>query len=196
MDASVETDTLAAIILDDTADIWDRYGAMFALRNRAQETFGLAKTRENERVVELCSSTLAKRCVRSPLPRCSNTKSVTSSVNSEKTTTTTSLAKRCSTVKDPNEHAMVRHEAAEAIGSRGGRRGGSFTQIPLLRGPRRSRKLRSRFGYAQRNQEEDVVFFVAAATTTKTAVLWRVVVVVVILILILVVGTKYVLAYK
>ena len=61
MDESIETETLAEIILDDAADIWDRYAAMFALRNRAQKTFGLVKkTQENEQLVQLCSSTLGK----------------------------------------------------------------------------------------------------------------------------------------
>ena len=122
MDASVETNTLAAIILDDTADIWERYGAMFALRNRAQETFGLAKTRENERVVELCSSTLGKTLRSETVHSALLKHEICYVLGQLREDDDNDIAREAlfDCLEDPNEHAMVRHEAAEAIGSRGG----------------------------------------------------------------------------
>ena len=70
---------------------------MFALRNRAQKTFGLVKkTQENEQLVQLCSSTLGKT-LRSETVQSALLKHeiITPSVNSEKTTTTKSRAKLC-----------------------------------------------------------------------------------------------------
>ena len=63
MDESVETETLADIILDDAADIWDRYAAMFALRNRAQKTYGLTKKTKENQYISTCSGLIFKQMV-------------------------------------------------------------------------------------------------------------------------------------
>ena len=124
MDESIETETLAAIILDDDADIWDRYAAMFALRNRAQKTFGLVKkTQENEQLVQLCSSTLGKTLRSETVQSALLKHEICYVLGQLREDDDNEIARKAlfECLEDPNEHAMVRHEAAEAIGSRGGR---------------------------------------------------------------------------
>ena len=124
MDESIETETLAAIILDDAADIWDRYAAMFALRNRAQKTFGLVKkTQENEQLVQLCSSTLGKTLRSETVQSALLKHEICYVLGQLREDDDNEIARKAlfECLEDPNEHAMVRHEAAEAIGSRGGR---------------------------------------------------------------------------
>ena len=123
MDESVETETLADIILDDAADIWDRYAAMFALRNRAQKTFGLTKkTKENEQLVQLCSSTLGKTLRSETVQSALLKHEICYVLGQLRDDDDNEIARKAlfECLEDPNEHAMVRHEAAEAIGSRGG----------------------------------------------------------------------------
>jgi len=123
MDESVETETLADIILDDAADIWDRYAAMFALRNRAQKTFGLTKkTKENEQLVQLCSSTLGKTLRSETVKSALLKHEICYVLGQLRDDDDNEIARKAlfECLEDPNEHAMVRHEAAEAIGSRGG----------------------------------------------------------------------------
>ena len=124
MDESIETETLAEIILDDSADIWDRYAAMFALRNRAQKTFGLVKkTQENEQLVQLCSSTLGKTLRSETVQSALLKHEICYVLGQLREDDDNEIARKAlfECLEDPNEHAMVRHEAAEAIGSRGGR---------------------------------------------------------------------------
>lgn len=161
MDASVETDTLAAIILDDTADIWERYGAMFALRNRAQETFGLAKTRENERVVELCSSTLGKTLRSETVHSALLKHEICYVLGQLREDDDNDIAREAlfDCLEDPNEHAMVRHEAAEAIGSRGGAGAEALLRKYLSCEDRVVREsCEVALDMLKENQEEDVVF--------------------------------------
>tara|TARA_B100000073_G_scaffold307042_1_gene277081 strand:- start:9001 stop:10161 length:1161 start_codon:yes stop_codon:yes gene_type:complete len=161
MEASVETDTLAAIILDDTADIWDRYGAMFALRNRAQETFGLAKTRENERVVELCSSTLGKTLRSETVHSALLKHEICYVLGQLREDDDNDIAREAlfDCLEDPNEHAMVRHEAAEAIGSRGGAGAEALLRKYLSCEDRVVREsCEVALDMLKENQEEDVVF--------------------------------------
>ena len=161
MDASVETDTLAAIILDDTADIWERYGAMFALRNRAQETFGLAKTRENERVVELCSSTLGKTLRSETVHSALLKHEICYVLGQLREDDDNDIACEAlfDCLEDPNEHAMVRHEAAEAIGSRGGAGAEALLRKYLSCEDRVVREsCEVALDMLKENQEEDVVF--------------------------------------
>ena len=123
MDESVETETLADIILDDAADIWDRYAAMFALRNRAQKTFGLTKkTKESEQLVQLCSSTLGKTLRSETVQSALLKHEICYVLGQLRDDGDNEIARKAlfECLEDPNEHAMVRHEAAEAIGSRGG----------------------------------------------------------------------------
>jgi len=120
MDDSVGTEQLAKIICDDAENIWERYAAMFALRNRAQKTFGLPKTRERELLVNLCSETLGKalRTGKSALLKheiCYVLGQLRDDYDNESAKTALFAC-----LEDSEEHAMVRHEAAEAIGSRGG----------------------------------------------------------------------------
>jgi deoxyhypusine monooxygenase len=124
MDESVETETLADIILDDAADIWDRYAAMFALRNRAQKTFGLTKkTKENEQLVQLCSTTLGKTLRSETVQSALLKHEICYVLGQLRDDDDNEIARKAlfECLEDPNEHAMVRHEAAEAIGSRGGK---------------------------------------------------------------------------
>ncbi len=124
MDESIETETLAEIILDDDADIWDRYAAMFALRNRAQKTFGLVKkTQENEQLVQLCSSTLGKTLRSETVQSALLKHEICYVLGQLREDDDNEIARKAlfECLEDPSEHAMVRHEAAEAIGSRGGR---------------------------------------------------------------------------
>jgi len=124
MDESIETETLAEIILDDAADIWDRYAAMFALRNRAQKTFGLVKkTQENEQLVQLCSSTLGKTLRSETVQSALLKHEICYVLGQLREDDDNEIARKAlfECLEDPSEHAMVRHEAAEAIGSRGGR---------------------------------------------------------------------------
>ena len=124
MDESIETETLAAIILDDAADILDRYAAMFALRNRAQKTFGFVKkTQENEQLVQLCSSTLGKTLRSETVQSALLKHEICYVLGQLREDDDNEIARKAlfECLADPNEHAMVRHEAAEAIGSRGGR---------------------------------------------------------------------------
>ena len=161
MEASVETDTLAAIILDDTADIWERYGAMFALRNRAQETFGLAKTRENERVVELCSSTLGKTLRSETVHSALLKHEICYVLGQLREDDDNDIAREAlfDCLEDPNEHAMVRHEAAEAIGSRGGAGAEALLRKYLSCEDRVVREsCEVALDMLKENQEEDVVF--------------------------------------
>ena len=161
MDASVETNTLAAIILDDTADIWERYGAMFALRNRAQETFGLAKTRENERVVELCSSTLGKTLRSETVHSALLKHEICYVLGQLREDDDNDIAREAlfDCLEDPNEHAMVRHEAAEAIGSRGGAGAEALLRKYLSCEDRVVREsCEVALDMLKENQEEDVVF--------------------------------------
>ena len=96
MDESIETETLAEIILDDART----FGTDTQLcllcetaRKKRSAWQKLERTNGSSSSVPLRS---AKPCARKRSnPRCSNTKSVTSSVNSEKTTTTKSRAKLC-----------------------------------------------------------------------------------------------------
>ena len=161
MEASVETDTLAAIILDETADIWERYGAMFALRNRAQETFGLAKTRENERVVELCSSTLGKTLRSETVHSALLKHEICYVLGQLREDDDNDIAREAlfDCLEDPNEHAMVRHEAAEAIGSRGGAGAEALLRKYLSCEDRVVREsCEVALDMLKENQEEDVVF--------------------------------------
>ena len=161
MEASVETDTLAAIILDDTADIWERYGAMFALRNRAQETFGLAKTRENERVVELCSSTLGKTLRSETVHSALLKHEICYVLGQLREDDDNDIAREAlfDCLEDPNEHAMVRHEAAEAIGSRGGAGAEALLRKYLSCEDRVVREsCEVALDMLKENHEEDVVF--------------------------------------
>ena len=100
--ASVATDILTATLLDESADMWDRYGAMFALRNRGDPSF-VAKCLGS--VLVRSNSALLKHEVCYVLGQIQ-----------EKGDDGASAALRA-TLENAREHPMVRHEAAEAIGS-------------------------------------------------------------------------------
>ena len=99
--ASVPSDALTAVLLDESADMWDRYGAMFALRNRGDGP-GVARTLGE--VLGSSQSALLKHeaCY------------VLGQLQEADATARASLVR---TLEDVREHPMVRHEAAEAIGS-------------------------------------------------------------------------------
>ena len=99
--ASVPVDDLTAVLLDESADMWDRYGAMFALRNRGDGP-GVARTLGE--VLGSSQSALLKHeaCY------------VLGQLQEADATARASLVR---TLEDVREHPMVRHEAAEAIGS-------------------------------------------------------------------------------
>jgi len=162
MDESIETETLAAIILDDAADIWDRYAAMFALRNRAQKTFGLVKkTQETEQLVQLCSSTLGKTLRSETVQSALLKHEICYVLGQLREDDDNDIAREAlfDCLEDPNEHAMVRHEAAEAIGSRGGAGAEALLRKYLSCEDRVVREsCEVALDMLKENQEEDVVF--------------------------------------
>lgn len=99
--SSIPTDQLRATLLDDAAEMWDRYGAMFALRNRgpAPEVAAVLG-----KVLTTSSSALLKHEVCYVLGQ----------IQERGGGARDALRK---TLEDAEEHPMVRHEAAEAIGS-------------------------------------------------------------------------------
>jgi len=99
--ASVATDILTATLLDESADMWDRYGAMFALRNRGP---GPEVAATLGKVLGSSASALLKHEVCYVLGQ----------LQEADARARASLVK---TLEDVSEHPMVRHEAAEAIGS-------------------------------------------------------------------------------
>ena len=100
--SDVPTPTLAAMLADESASLWDRYGAMFALRNRGDPSF-VAKCLGS--VLVRSNSALLKHEVCYVLGQIQ-----------EKGDDGASAALRA-TLENAREHPMVRHEAAEAIGS-------------------------------------------------------------------------------
>ena len=101
--ASVPTDQLRATLLDEGADMWSRYGAMFALRNRGPgpEVASVLGT-----VLTSSASALLKHEVCYVLGQ----------IQEQGASGGAGDALRA-TLEDTGEHPMVRHEAAEAIGS-------------------------------------------------------------------------------
>ena len=99
--ASVSTETLRATVLDEAADMWDRYGAMFALRNRGPGPEVAAVLGE---VLTSSSSALLKHEVCYVLGQ----------IQEQGGGAREALR---ATLENADEHPMVRHEAAEAIGS-------------------------------------------------------------------------------
>ena len=99
--SDVPTPTLAAMLADESASLWDRYGAMFALRNRGDPSF-VAKCLGS--VLVRSNSALLKHEVCYVLGQ----------LQEADARARASLVK---TLEDVSEHPMVRHEAAEAIGS-------------------------------------------------------------------------------
>eukprot|EP00227_Mantoniella_beaufortii_P016395 CAMPEP_0197575488 /NCGR_PEP_ID=MMETSP1326-20131121/865_1 /TAXON_ID=1155430 /ORGANISM="Genus nov. species nov., Strain RCC2288" /LENGTH=342 /DNA_ID=CAMNT_0043138265 /DNA_START=50 /DNA_END=1078 /DNA_ORIENTATION=- len=99
--ASVPTVDLRVTLLDESADMWDRYGAMFALRNRGPNSAVAAILGE---VLTTSASALLKHEV------CYVLGQIQEAGGGARD------ALRA-TLEDPAEHPMVRHEAAEAIGS-------------------------------------------------------------------------------
>ncbi|KAH7424756.1 hypothetical protein KP509_11G022400 [Ceratopteris richardii] len=88
---------LRKMLLDETLEMYDRYTALFALRNDGGEDAVKALISALR-----CQSALLKHEVAYVLGQLQNKE------------TTTALME---TLKDVNEHPMVRHEAAEALGS-------------------------------------------------------------------------------
>lgn len=95
---STSTDELKDCLLDENARIFDRYRAMFALRNRggAEAVDALSASFFSSK------SALLKHEVAYVLGQMQDPRSVVS---------------LRSVLENPNENAMVRHEAAEALGS-------------------------------------------------------------------------------
>ena len=99
--SSVPSDTLRDTLLDEKADMWDRYGAMFALRNRGP---GPEVADVLGAVLTTSSSALLKHEVCYVLGQ----------IQEQGGGAREALRK---TLENEAEHPMVRHEAAEAIGS-------------------------------------------------------------------------------
>jgi deoxyhypusine monooxygenase len=99
--SSISTETLTRVLLDESADTWDRYGAMFALRNRGPAPDVAAALGA---VLASSSSALLKHEVCYVLGQIQ-----------EKGTAARDALRQ--TLMDASEHPMVRHEAAEALGS-------------------------------------------------------------------------------
>ena len=99
--ASIPTDQLRRTLLDESANMWDRYAAMFALRNRGPAAETAATLGE---VLTTSASALLKHEV------CYVLGQIQEGGGGARD------ALRA-TLEDPGEHPMVRHEAAEAIGS-------------------------------------------------------------------------------
>ena len=98
----VPLETLEATVADETAPMWDRYAAMFALRNRAAPARSAAVLGG---VLAKSQSALLKHEVCYVLGQIQD-RGVGSARDALK-----------ATLEDESEHPMVRHEAAEAIGS-------------------------------------------------------------------------------
>ena len=99
--ASIPTDQLRRTLLAESANMWDRYAAMFALRNRGPAPETAATLGE---VLTTSASALLKHEV------CYVLGQIQEGGGGARD------ALRA-TLEDPGEHPMVRHEAAEAIGS-------------------------------------------------------------------------------
>ena len=99
--SDVPTHALRATLLDESASLWDRYGAMFALRNRG-DPCDVAKALGS--VLIHSDSALLKHEVCYVLGQIQ-----------EKGDGARAALR--ATLENQNEHPMVRHEAAEAIGS-------------------------------------------------------------------------------
>ena len=99
--SSIPTETLRATLLDEGADMWHRYGAMFALRNRGPgpEVAAVLGT-----VLTTSASALLKHEVCYVLGQ----------IQEQGGGARDALR---ATLENGEEHPMVRHEAAEAIGS-------------------------------------------------------------------------------
>jgi deoxyhypusine monooxygenase len=99
--SDVPTHALRTTLLDESASLWDRYGAMFALRNRG-DPCDVAKALGS--VLIHSDSALLKHEVCYVLGQIQ-----------EKGDGARAALR--ATLENQNEHPMVRHEAAEAIGS-------------------------------------------------------------------------------
>lgn len=99
--SDVPTHALRTTLLDESASLWDRYGAMFALRNRGDPS-DVAKALGS--VLINSDSALLKHEVCYVLGQIQ-----------EKGDGARAALR--ATLENQNEHPMVRHEAAEAIGS-------------------------------------------------------------------------------
>ena len=104
--------TLRATLLDEAAPMFDRYGALFALRNRG----GAAVARLLAEVLESSGSALLKHEVCYVLGQMQEADTV---------------AALRGVLDDCSQHAMVRHEAAEALGSVAGPESRGFLQRHL-----------------------------------------------------------------
>ena len=94
------------------------------VRETASLAFGLVKkTQENEQLVQLCSSTLGKTLRSETVQSALLKHEICYVLGQLREDDDNEIARKAlfECLEDPNEHAMVRHEAAEAIGSRGGR---------------------------------------------------------------------------
>ncbi len=96
--ASTPLDELRATVLDESAPMFERYRALFALRNRG----GVAVAPLLAEVLERSGSALLKHEVCYVLGQLQEPAAVAALVR---------------TLEDGSQHAMVRHEAAEALGS-------------------------------------------------------------------------------
>jgi len=99
--SDVPTRALRATLADESASLWDRYGAMFALRNR-DDPSEVAKALGS--VLATSDSALLKHEV------CYVLGQIQEKGNDAR-------AALRATLENAREHPMVRHEAAEAIGS-------------------------------------------------------------------------------
>ena len=99
--SDVPTHALRTTLLDESASLWDRYGAMFALRNR-DDPSEVAKALGS--VLVTSDSALLKHEV------CYVLGQIQEKGNDAR-------AALRATLENAREHPMVRHEAAEAIGS-------------------------------------------------------------------------------
>ena len=99
-------ETLERILMDDDGDMYERYGAMFALRNASYASAATADACADVlgRVLATSASALLKHEVCYVLGQ----------LQSASEGARASLV-RC--LEDASEHPMVRHEAAEALGS-------------------------------------------------------------------------------
>jgi deoxyhypusine monooxygenase len=96
--SSIPTDTLRATLLDESAEMWDRYGAMFALRNRGP---GPEVAAVLGALLTTSSSALLKHEVCYVLGQ----------IQEQGGGARDALR---ATLENEGEHPMVRHEAAEA----------------------------------------------------------------------------------
>jgi deoxyhypusine monooxygenase len=106
MDSATPMDELRALVLNDDADMWSRYGAMFALRN---------KSYASAEATTACADVLGAALANSASALLKH--EVCYVLGQLQSSSDQARASLVACLEDTNEHPMVRHEAAEALGS-------------------------------------------------------------------------------